>query len=178
MAIVAAAKNKINTHSKLVALGLSLLIIGLIVGGVLVTSSSHNTESTIAQADTGANLANKAYLNGDKAQAIKYSKQVLADDPSNISNTMWLASMVQAQDPSAAKHYYAQALTQFEKVSGLDASGKPPATYWAAAKLALQAGEISQARHYYQEVITAANAPGSSQASFAPRAQAMLRELQ
>jgi Tfp pilus assembly protein PilF len=178
MVSVATFKGKINNHRPkfVLVLGLSLLIISAIVAGVLIYN--HESKSNkAARANKQAELSNEAFSKGSKAQALEHAKKALAEEPNNIDNILLVANLTKAENPSAAKQYYVQALDKFKQQDNPDVPGKSAVTYWAAAGLARQAGETDQAKKYYQEVIQTASLSDNYQQSLVEQSRAELARL-
>jgi hypothetical protein len=156
-----------------------LVLAGLGVGsyaGYKLYKQDTLPASTKANQETAK--LNEALLNHNRAQALVDAKKALADEPANLDNILAVAYLTQAQNPNEAKQYFMQAFNEFKQQNNPDVAGKSAGTYWAAAGLARQAGEISQAKQYYQEVMKAANPSNSYEQSLAEQSQAELRRLQ
>lgn len=172
MATVATTGSGQKNHRKfLVALGVCLLVIIVVVAGVLIYKNSHKSYNQ------EVDLANQAYIQGNKAQALDHAKKALVKDPNNINAILLVANLSKTEDPGAAKQYYAQALSAMKQQNNPDVPGKSALTYWAAAELARQTGETSQAVKYYQQVIQAANPSDDYDQTLAVQAKTELASL-
>lgn len=154
----------------------AVVVVLLGVGGYAVYEQ--HTQSASTRAENETEQLNEALLKGNKAQALKYAEQALANEPNNIDNILSVANLLKTDNPSEAKQYYIRALDEFKKQDNPDASGRSIGTYWAAAGLAEQAGQISQAKGYYQKVIDVANPSDSYDQSLVAQSQAALQRLQ
>lgn len=173
MALFAVVKSKIKNHPKIVV-G-CLLIIVVVAGALIYVSHRSSSSSDLAAQQT--ELSNQALMSGDKASALKYAKQALAQDPNNVDNIVLVANLTATNSPTEAKQYYVQALDAFKQKANPDSSGKTTITYWAAAGLAKQAGETAQAKQYYNKVIQTANKSDAYENSIAQKSQAELARL-
>lgn len=170
MALAVVVKSKVKNHRSKFVVG-CLLIVVIVAGVLIYTTNNHSaTQET--------ELSNAAFIKGNKALALKHAKKALAKDPNNIDNILLVANLTKAEDPGAAKSYYAQAFEKFKQQNNPDAPGKSAVIYWAAAGLAQQAGETSQAIKYYKMVIQAADPSDSYQQSLAKQARVQLSRLQ
>jgi Tfp pilus assembly protein PilF len=171
MATLANSGSGLNNHRKFkVALGVFLLVV-VIGAGALIYKNTHKSYNQ------EADLSNQAFMQGNKTQALDYAKKALAKEPNNVDAILLVANLTKAQDPSAAKQYYGQALDAFKQQNNPDAFGKPALTYWSAGELARQAGQTSQAIKYYQRFIQTASPSDSYQQSLVKQAQAELASL-
>lgn len=122
-------------------------------------------------------LANNDVQKGNRTQALIDAKKALSYTPHDSGAIMMVAYLEMAQNPSQAKQYFSLALKEFQKQANPDISGKSAETYWAAAGLAEQAGEVKQAIKYYQEVITVAKPTDTYEQSLAAQSQVALKRL-
>lgn len=178
MAVAAATKGKIKNHSNFILVfGVPLLVI-VIVAVALIYHNHVSESNKVAQADQERRLANKAFLKGNKAQALEHAKKALADQPNNISNIQMVANLMNSENPSAAKQYYVQVFDKYKQQNDIGSAHTTAVNYYVAARFAQQAGEISQAKQYYQDVIKTARPSNSYEQSLAKQASAELKVLQ
>lgn len=160
---------------RLVLIAVILIAVGLIY--YLGFYSSTPVMSPSAKASSETDMMDKALLKKDKTQALADAKRALSYEPHNIDAILAVASLSRAEDPSQAKQYYIRAFDEFKRQNNPDVNGRSAETYWAAAGLARQAGEISQAKQYYQKVVEAAKPSDSYEQSLAQQSQVALKEL-
>lgn len=155
---------------------LAVLVLAVVGGGYAVYERYFVPTSVKITQETA--LLNKAATQRDTAQALEHAKKILSYEPNNINAITTVAYLEQSSNPRQAKQYFAQALAEYKKQNNPDVSGKTAETYWAAAGLAMQAGQTAQAKHYYQQVITAAKPSDKYEQSLAAQSQAALKSLQ
>lgn len=107
-------------------------------------------------------ISNRNNSNLSSNQSLVQAKKELLRNPNDVKLTLKVAYLTKAKNPGQAKQYFIQALAELKKINNPDVSGKSAVTYWAAAVLAEQAGEVSHAKHYYEEVIKAAGKSSDS----------------
>lgn len=158
---------------------LILVIAALALGGFFGYKAYKN--ATLPASVKSANevkLEEQALNNHNRTQALIDAKKALSYEPNNLDLITSVAYLEEPNNPTAAKQYFNEALIQFKKQNNPDVKGKTPETYWAAAQLAYQAGQITEAKQYYQDVIQAANPHNAYQVSLADQSQAALKRLQ
>ena len=140
---------RLKNYWKLVAVFILIILIAA-AAIAYFSNSNHNKLSSSAQASLDIKQANEAYLKGNKAQALEYAREALAQDPSNQTAIGFIATLT--PNHTESQQLYAQMLEYYIKTSG-DKKDPTAVTYWSEGNLAEKAGKFSQANEYYQESI-------------------------
>lgn len=174
MVRIVSFRGDVKKYAKILIISSGLLLtVCFMITGFIV----HNNHVKLAHANQEYGLANAALVNDNKVLALKYAKQALNDQPNSIGNLQLVASLMKANDPSAAKQYYIEAFDKFKHQNNLAGPNTTAVNYWAAAGLAKQAGEISQAKAYYREVIRTARPSNVYEKSIAEQSKIELVAL-
>ncbi len=166
-----AEESKFRLNKRFLAVGASLLIVVVIVGGVIwYQNYAPNTAKSIKE----IGLTNQYLQKNDQTQALAHAKKALTFNPNDVDTIVLVASLETKSNPSDSKKLYARALKVYKQKNNPDAAGKSPIVYWGAAGLAEKAGLSADAKRYYQKVIDTANIKDGYQRAIAGQAHLAL----
>lgn len=172
-------KQTLPTSRKKRLILLAALVAGLFLIGAVGAWFYNNqlSDTDVVTVDGEVSMVQESLEENDKSKALEHARRALARDPNNIDNILMVANLAKEDNPDESKQLFARALDAYKKQNKPDENGKTAITYWAAAGLAENAGQIDQARHYYQKVVDVADPSDSYHQSIAKQSREALERL-
>jgi len=175
-------------HKRVVVIVISSLLILVAAASYLLvwhgkqndSASNINSSSindAVYQPAIDMQEAYKALQDGDTEAAAKKALATVESAKDDLDILLAAADVVSYQDKDQAKALYAEALKLYSTANNPEDDNKPMRVYWAAARLAEQAGECTSAAGYYEKAIKAASLDDPEEQDIATRSKVELDKL-